>query len=690
MRRTWLVPAALVGVLLVAPHAWAPPPFGGGRPAPPPPPRPPVPTPRPPSTPARPPVTSRPPVVLPRPDFHAQLAAARTRSAAEAAELLRRQSAATVSRAQRAAALNQLAHQMLRQKQAAALAELRALRADWLSVGTGAGLDPILAMELEAAESAAERALLADALKLAADGWFALAVVKVDSLASPRYLPAAVVVALPELRAELTRAVPARAMRDELGRKDPRLQDVTRHVEHVAEKALPSDVRRAIRAWGALLDASEVLAAPGPNGDRAGFTVERVEGVLKEAKGAVGDEVAGKLRAEVAAALFLDGRPKDATALLEDAADPFHAAAVLADLRAVVLGRGEVATPQVAALVRPGAPPAAAAVLPRDRLAGWKPPAHKGGETTVAVALADARKLFKDAIDAELNAVTAKINATADRIRAALAAEVAAVKPFLEKVEAARGKPFASPGERQLAWVAGTHRLTVAEAVGVLAAESDRPAAAARFLAVVPTPGDPGRFAAAVELSGRAPAAFAPHPDAGFKLTGVRDRARIRDAVVAVIDAHAARAAAGQPVDDFGREALEAAVARRLGLTADALRPIEFVQGVLDACRDWADDHARLAAAFRELNDAVSGIEAGRYGPLDDELKEILSAAKLRRLSVQYERKRREAGVGIGCQLLGGYGAEAKAAREWLLAQGEDKPWRAVALLNLARINEGE
>ena len=53
---------------------------------------------------------------------------------------------------------------------------------------------------------------------------------------------------------------------------------------------------------------------------------------------------------ELAATLFLDGNPSDAAKLLEGDVDPVHAADILADLRAVVLGRGELKTAHVAAL----------------------------------------------------------------------------------------------------------------------------------------------------------------------------------------------------------------------------------------------------------------------------------------------------------------------------------------------------
>src|SRR4051794_36037809 len=102
MRRKLLAPAALAGVLLVASHAWAPPPAGGGA-------RPPAgggarpPSggssgARPPTGGARPPIviggsSARPPIGSAKPEFGKSFEAARARSATEAATLLRTQGA---------------------------------------------------------------------------------------------------------------------------------------------------------------------------------------------------------------------------------------------------------------------------------------------------------------------------------------------------------------------------------------------------------------------------------------------------------------------------------------------------------------------------------------------------------------------------------------------------------------------
>src|SRR5262245_57187654 len=114
MRRTLLAPAAFAGVLLIASHAWAPPPVGRPAPPPPPPPRPtPTPPPRRPApAPGRPPPAPPPPPLgSAKPAFGKTFEAARSKSAAEAATLLRTQGA-FLARSERAAMLNMVAHQM--------------------------------------------------------------------------------------------------------------------------------------------------------------------------------------------------------------------------------------------------------------------------------------------------------------------------------------------------------------------------------------------------------------------------------------------------------------------------------------------------------------------------------------------------------------------------------------------------
>jgi hypothetical protein len=225
---------------------------------------------------------------------------------------------------------------------------------------------------------------------------------------------------------------------------------------------------------------------------------------------------------------------------------------------------------------------------------------------------------------------------------------------------------------------------------------------------------DPVAFAARVEVSGRPPAAFAPHPGADFKLPPAPDRARVRDAVKDVVGARASRVAAGQPVPPPQRAELEALVAQRLGVAADVLRAAEVVQALLDVCRDWADEHARLAAEGEALDQLITDLRSAGRDPeqrdpdrdpvrdprrdpvrgdpeLDPDQQEELALAEGRRAAVRVECGRHEAGLAAGCQLLGAYGAAARPAADWLAAQaGGPQPWRGAAALALAGATGGK
>jgi hypothetical protein len=268
---------------------------------------------------------------------------------------------------------------------------------------------------------------------------------------------------------------------------------------------------------------------------------------------------------------------------------------------------------------------------------------------------------------AEFAAVVARVNPIAERVRAALGVAVAPLNEFASKVERARGKPFAGDAERHLAAVCGTHGHTVAEAVGALAGEAHRPAGAARLLAALAGPSDVGAFAVSVELAGRAPEGFAPMADAAFKLAGARDRARLREAAVAEIEAR-------ESVAQFG-----AAVAARARLSPNALADAELVRALMDAAHDWADSHARLADTETELRGIWNNIERGEYGELDDELREMKQTVQLRRIETQVLLKRRAGALVQACELLGGFGRAAEPATAWLADQPASAAWGAAA-----------
>jgi hypothetical protein len=665
MRRSLV---ALAVVLLAVSDAPAPPPVF--RPAPPPP-RP-TPVPRPPTTPSpvRPPIyrppTYRPPVIiLPTPNFHREFDDARRRSAAEAAELLRKQKA--LAAAERAALLNRLALEELLRKQGN-LADLRRLRAEWLAVGPGAGLDPLLAMRLEAAERAAEAALFGELFDHLAAGRYARALDVIDALGEPRFAPAAAVLELPVLRPEVAHAAALARVRAALARAkaEPGFAEAVFQLPRGRGPDLAPLVRQdaALTRAGAALDGHF-------DDPRAGATA-----ALAELEQQCGAALASEVRAEFAARFALEGEFATAEHLLRGATDTAHARRVLEDLRAATLSTGALALPQVAARVPGGAnPPALArAILPNDQLDKWKPLARPRGESTVTAERARVRAKAGALTDAEFKSAAARVNPIAERLRAALGAAAAPLNEFAAKVEAARGKPFVTETERFLAAACGTHGYTVAEAVGALAGEAHRPAGAAGLLAALADPTDFGAFAVRVELAGRPPESFAPMPAAGFKLTGIRDRARLREAAIAEIES---RAGEGAP--------LVAALAARLPVRAAPVTDAEAVRALLDAARDGADAHARLTEAETELRAIWSNIERGEYGDPDDELRALQRTVQFRRIETQALLKRRTTALVRACELLGGFGPAAAPAAEWLAEQPAGAPWGEPARAALRR-----
>lgn len=662
--------AALVVVLVVAPHAPAPPPvFRPPPPTPRPTPRPP--TTRPPTTPSpvRPPTYRPPIVILPTPNFHREFDDARRRSAAEAAELLRKQKA--LAAAQRAELLNRLAHEELLRKQAN-LADLRRLRAEWLAVGPGAGLDPLLTVRLEAAERAAEAALFTELVGVLGaanlfdrpldrpQNWYAHALRVLDALGEPRYAPAEVAIELPALRSALAHAAALARVRAALA--DAKAEPGFAEAVFQLPQGRSPDLMPLVRQDAALERARVLLE--GERDARADAT-----GALADLERVCGVALASEVRAEFAARFALEGKFNAAEQVLRGATDVAHAQLVLEDLRAAALGSGSLAVlPQP-----PSAPELARAVLPRDALAKWKPPARATGRTALQIEQAAVRAKAGALADSETRDAVGRVKPIAERVERALSGAAAPLNEFATKVEHARGKPFASDAERFLAAVCGTHGYTVTEAVGALAGEAHRPACAARLLAALADPTDFGTFAVRVELAGRPPAEFAPMKEGGFKMTGARDRARLREAAGAVLEARAT-----EP-DELAPAAFRAALAKRLAVPADAAPDAEAVRALLDAARDWADSHARLSDAETELRAIWSNIERGEYGDADDELRALQRAVQFRRVETQALLKRRTGALVRACELLSGFGRAAAPAADWLAQQPATAAWGAAA-----------
>jgi hypothetical protein len=641
-------PLATAATLLLAAPAWAPPP--AGRPAPPP--ARPAPTPpRPTPAPSRPPTVFRPPATTPA--VIAGLEAARRRDAAEAAELLRREREA-VTRAQRAALLNLIAADLVRQQRAEAdlarrLAALRALRGDWAAVGPGAGLDPVVELELAAAEAAAERLALLRALGFVDEKEYTKAAAALAPLADSRHLPVPVARAVPGLLADLRALVAVTAL-DPNGLLPPS-----------DSPAVPAALRPAVARFEVIRDVAKQFAGFGWT---AGYAQETLAAVGEE----FGPAAAGQMRVEVSAAAFLAGKTDAALALLDGGVDGDLARQVLADLRAAVLGEGgatgnaqigyQLATEQATRVLAP--------LVPAGRRAAWRSPALVRGPTTAVayekwalVGLAEARA-------AELERLAAPVAAVAAAIRAELEARAGALAPFAGRVQARLGRPVADGGEADLVAAAAARGLTVDDAVSLLAGPADAPARAARVLGAALAPAPAAHLAAA----GRPPAALKPGDDGGFALPAAvfaRDRGKVREAVRAALAA----------APDADRAAFEAAVGRACGRPAgEAVPPDDLAAALLDVARDGAAAHAGAAADLRTLSAALDRLD-------ERDLADPADAAAVRRARARRDELGREVSAGAGAvraalRLLAGYGAAPAAARPWLAAQG-GAPWAAAA-----------
>jgi tetratricopeptide (TPR) repeat protein len=100
----------------------------------------------------------------------------------------------------------------------------------------------------------------------------------------------------------------------------------------------------------------------------------------------------GRLQQDLAVKTFLQGYPREACALLPADGPPGHAAELLGDLRALLLGGGEVTTwPAVSAAAAAPAkvePPGGLRPLVPSRAVGWQPPRRQAGQGPTPLAVA--------------------------------------------------------------------------------------------------------------------------------------------------------------------------------------------------------------------------------------------------------------------------------------------------------------
>lgn len=610
-------------------------------------------------------------------DFAREFEAARTRSATDAAKVLRDRGSSALSRPERAAMLSAVAFQVIRQQrqeQVAAeqrLASLRLLRADWVAVGPGAGLDPLVELELAAAEAAAEQLALARAFSLVEDKQYAAAAGALVPLLDSRHLPAAVARAVPGLRTNLFQLVAALDLNP--AGELPSL---------IAVDNTPYAVKLAVTRVEAARTVANLLAAELPQRPSMWWTPGNVTSFFGPLEKHFGPDVAAKVRAELSATAFLAGETEKAIEMLDGEVHPEHARQVLADLRAITLGGGTLENPQVAKSVVAGTLPAPLEPLvPGNLRAKWKAPTLPAEPTTLAKLEASARKDVAAAIADEVERLTAKVDEAVAVIRGELDVAVGPLKPFVEKVQARLGRVLGAPDEAQLMAAVAARGWTVDEAVALLAADADRPALAARLVGVAAAPG----FVAHLAVAATPPAALKSGGDGAFRLppeAAARDRTKIREAVRTALD----RLAAGRTREPFSRAAFEASVIRSLGLTdVSKPSPTEFVFGVFDATRDAATDHDRVSKEWESLRGAVR--ELDERDTDDPELVLAIRRAKERVEALAEQLIEARAEIKFGCDTLGEYGPAAAPALAWLrTAAGDSAAWKEHAASAVERI----
>jgi hypothetical protein len=137
----------------------------------------------------------------------------------------------------------------------------------------------------------------------------------------------------------------------------------------------PEAVARAVNELRELESLRAALARPG----KVLPAATAIEAALAAAtRVADGDPAAVRLRQDVSARLFLEGRPGEARKVLAGTAPGAesreHAAALLRDLKTVLAGEGKLSTAAVADAVAPGNPPPFVRNLaPEGQPAEWKP-----------------------------------------------------------------------------------------------------------------------------------------------------------------------------------------------------------------------------------------------------------------------------------------------------------------------------
>jgi hypothetical protein len=117
----------------------------------------------------------------------------------------------------------------------------------------------------------------------------------------------------------------------------------------------------------------------------------------------------------------------------------------------------------------------------------------------------------------------------------------------------------------------------------------------------------------------------------------------------------------------------------------EALATSEYVQAILDASRDLADEYRWLAEELRSVNKALDDLAKADLTNPDN-------VAALQQLKTHNEALTKVAKAGVvavqyGCDLLGEYGPAAAPALLWLRAAADSKaPWQPNAVAAIAKI----
>jgi hypothetical protein len=183
---------------------------------------------------------------------------------------------------------------------------------------------------------------------------------------------------------------------------------------------LPANVRRPYQWLDLLRTMRARVEAPLAEGTKSPWNAGQAVRLLDAIAGEFPADAVRNLRVEISARLFLDGLPKEASELLKNESPNDHAREVLADLRAIVLGEGQLRNPQVSRFIPNSGlqgMPGALALVPDSLRDQWKrprPPAET--ETTLGKLEAGVKKELVETAEQERSRLVKKVAAAREAI----------------------------------------------------------------------------------------------------------------------------------------------------------------------------------------------------------------------------------------------------------------------------------